>query len=213
MPNCDICAKKLGIFEGVTLVHSIQNVNIGGTITVCKECSSLIDKMRQGDLDAYGKLHLMVDGKATDKVIQYLKYEESDSNNPIFQKREEMRIKEESRYIQAKAQVPSVLVTTGEHFEGFRIIKYACSLSTDAVITVKSKDLSMSESIGGYLQSARKEALNTLKKKAIDNQCNAIIGLSYSITPFFPIDQKLQYTVCITAHGMGVVVLEDVIEK
>ena len=47
---CELCGKKTGFMEGTTLTASRGNRT--ATLTVCKECSERLQKLKKGDLDA-----------------------------------------------------------------------------------------------------------------------------------------------------------------
>lgn len=150
------------------------------------------------------------------------------------EKAEQERIKREAekqlRKEQAAAsrkeqllRLPSILVTSGYSFEGYRITKYSGYISGDAVMQVDRGYAIISSgaaNVGAELKSSlskiRREALEELKLNADALGCNAVIGVDYDYITLEPETANLRggttylpYVFCVTANGTAVTVAKD----
>ena len=117
----------------------------------------------------------------------------------------------------------SLLTTTGESFEGYKIVHSSGCISADSVKAVQ-RQLTHLSNIGvekgktrtavklvESLQSLRQEALVELKTTAAGCGCNAIIGVSYNYitldplaNPYGATGNSQPYIFCVSATGTAV---------
>lgn len=117
----------------------------------------------------------------------------------------------------------SILTTTGESFEGYKIVQYRGCITADSVTAVQ-RQLTHFSNIGvergktrtavklvDSLQSLRQDALMGLKTEAAGYGCNAIIGVSYNYITLDPLDNPYgatgnsqPYIFCVSATGTAV---------
>ena len=142
-------------------------------------------------------------------------------NSPYNQEELEKRRKAEQQSIieaqKRAATLPSILISSGFNFDGYRIVKYSGYISGDDAIQINRDDLFKNN--GQYLTDCltliRAQALKELKEAAYDLGCNAVIGVDFDYMTFEPetingtIHYYQPYVVCVTANGNAVIIEKD----
>ena len=135
-------------------------------------------------------------------------------------------LKEEAeRIAKQKAErqkaLPSMLISSGFSFEGYRIIKYAGYISGDDAIQINRDELfaGQGQKLTDALVQIRIQALKEVKEAAYDLGCNAVIGVDFDYMTFEPESIKQDYSgtthyyqpyvVCVTANGNAVVIEKE----
>lgn len=121
------------------------------------------------------------------------------------------------------ASSAAFMTTTGESFEGYKIVVYGGCISSDAVTAVQ-RQLTHFSNIGiekgktrtavklvNSIQSLRQEALAELKAEAANCNCNAVVGVSYNYitldplaNPYGATGNSQPYIFCVSATGTAV---------
>lgn len=116
-----------------------------------------------------------------------------------------------------------MMITSGFHFEGYKITRYVGYISGDATISIKRgrdgffvSGTNIGEDLSKVLVKIRRDAIQELKEQAYKMGCNAIIGMDFD---YITLDSApantagntsyLPYVFCVTANGNAVVIEED----
>lgn len=136
--------------------------------------------------------------------------------------------KEEQQAIEMEAEMafrkamPSILITSGFDFEGYKIMKYSGYISGDDVIQVSRSEgffnnpINVGESLMKSLVEMRRQALTELKRAAYDLGCNAIIGVDFDYLILDPETANASgqtlyqpYIFGVTANGTAVLIEKE----
>lgn len=137
-------------------------------------------------------------------------------------KEEEEKAKRLAEEKKQKA-VSSMLITSGFHFEGYKITKYSGYISGDDAISIPrgtdgifSSAANVSAKLTESLVEIRRHAIQELKEAAYDLGCNAVIGVDFDYITLSPETANsaggttyLPYVFCVTANGNAVIIEED----
>lgn len=191
---CAFCGRSVGMMTGNT--YPLENpirVNgnvISGNITVCHRC-----------------------------VDEYVKaLEESQITPEEIAKQEAEKRKAAALKRAREAALPSILISSGFSFEGYRIVKYSGYISGDDAIQINRGDLFVNagQNLTEALVLIRAQALKELKEAAYDLGCNAVIGVDFDYLTFEPETANASggttyhpYVVCVTANGNAVVIEKE----
>ena len=63
MAECKLCGKKLSFFDGKTLENNFSGYNATPSIVVCSECLPVMNRLKEGDMDAYIAVHDMINSR------------------------------------------------------------------------------------------------------------------------------------------------------
>lgn len=237
MANCTICGKKMGFMDGTTLENKIRgtSMSMGGTINVCDNCLNTMNRLKQGNLEAYLTIHKMIGydqyssvnlfvrnwEKIPDEITGNPEYADK-STEEIIKSYEEKK-QQEDRVANIAAQkrnaaLPGILISSGFSFEGYRIVKYSGYISGDDAIQINRGDLFVNagQNLTDALVLIRAQALKELKEAAYDLGCNAVIGVDFDYLTFEPETANSSggttyqpYVVCVTANGNAVVIEKE----
>ena len=115
------------------------------------------------------------------------------------------------------AALPSILISSGFNFDGYKIVKYSGYISGDDAIQINRDELFKNN--GQYLTDClvliRAQALKELKEAAYDLGCNAVIGVDFDYMTFEPetisgtTHYYQPYVICVTANGNAVIIEKD----
>ena len=191
------------------------NIPLMGGMTVCPKC-----KYDTRTVDG-GALHVqwLVDHKEAiseqlKKTYPQIVYGTTKTREQIMEE-----IAQAARYEKKRAAaLPSILISSGFSFEGYKIVKYSGYISGDDVAFINRDDLfdSNGKNITDSLAMIRIQALKELKEAAYDLGCNAVIGVDFD---YITLDPKTvnntggliyqPYAVCVTANGNAVVIEKE----
>ena len=145
-------------------------------------------------------------GNNTDKVVRdYLAvlFNEENTTKNMTEIQNDLLSKQEN-------EINSLLVTSGFNFEGYNIIKYCDFITEETVLGLgafKSLYASVanitgteSVSLHNKIEDAKNQAILELKKKALNLNANAIIGIDIDFTMF------ADSMVAVIANGTAVVI-------
>lgn len=133
---------------------------------------------------------------------------------------EEKAAAEEAVY---KQQLMSeMLISSGFHFEGYRIVKYSGYISGDDAVQIPRgsghwfSGTNHGENLTNALVQIRRQALLELKEAAYNLGCNAVIGVDFDYITLEPETANSSggttyepYVICVTANGNAVVIEKD----
>ena len=71
MANCEVCGKSFGFLEGRLLENKAGSYTLN-TLMVCNSCNTLLDKVKQGELKSYLKIHEILDNTHNEKLASFL---------------------------------------------------------------------------------------------------------------------------------------------
>lgn len=113
----------------------------------------------------------------------------------------------------ADTKMKGILLNPGSFFDGYTIKEYNDPISADEIIYIPEGYIKLidnsnnKEQVSRRLLEARKSAIEKLKQKAKDCNCNGIIGFSCNYLTFEPSNRILSnYFFCIIASGTPVVI-------
>ena len=148
-----------------------------------------------------------------DQIVEEQKKKEEEAKRKREIREEEAKRKREIREKEVAALLPSVLISSGFSFEGYRITKYSGYISGDDTVQINRADVcdNNSEVICDALVKIRAQALKELKEAALALDCNAVIGVDFDYMTLEPERPNLSggttyypYLICVTANGNAV---------
>ena len=183
MAVCCICNKKLGRHATVYVFSAKYS-----QLALCEECymnKQNLQVSTEGEIEKIQKSRLyfedylsigMVAASATEPLKEALKEAEAAE-------------KESLRYRRRNKSFPA---TTGNSFEGYRIVSYLDVVSGEVVLNTGALtelgtqicDISgkTNDIVAHKLNMAKEEALERLKQKAVMEGANAVLGVAYEIS-------------------------------
>lgn len=201
---CICCGKKIGLLNGSHLGDKLCDncfFPIGGYLTAIENGSDFESIKTNYDL-LITKIHeLAYFESGRQYVISYadsIAQKQNDDNNAkIIRKQQKDKFK----------------ITTSNNFEGYIITKYSGVVSGNVVLGtgfIAEKDLAQSNWFGeesyifsDKLDNARDNAISRMIDKAIDKNCNAVIGLKFSYMSFS------SNTIVVIVNGTAVKIKEQ----
>ncbi|MBR5094563.1 MAG: heavy metal-binding domain-containing protein [Oscillospiraceae bacterium] len=118
------------------------------------------------------------------------------------------------RLLARERALPSIMISSGFNFDGYRIVKYSGYISGDDAVQIPRSGV-----FGGHngsnltnaLVRIRRQALRELKEAAFDLGCNAVIGVDFDYITLEPETANISggtlyepYVICVTANGNAV---------
>ena len=164
------------------------------------------------------------DEKVEEYINLFLDYQNKSEleRNQALEKKENA-IQEENIKKRAMAEM---LITSGFHFDGYKIVKYSGYISGDDAISVDrgvagvliNTAKNVQSELMDSLKKIRRNALHELKEAAYDLGCNAVIGVDFDYINLDPQTANwnggttyLPYVFGVTANGNAVIIekIED----
>ena len=190
MAKCDICGKKVGMFDTIEL--SLDNRLGIPPIPVCTSCNLQMKLLKNGDYDAYKFVHSYV--KTTEHhAYRFVKIWEKVPEEIKAEKEKEAG-EAQSKILERDEQIKSIMTTTGYNFETHKILEYIGVSSGEVVLgtgflsefSAGISDFfgSASGSFAEKLEKAKNAALYILLNNAADKDANAIIGIDFDYITF-----------------------------
>lgn len=120
-----------------------------------------------------------------------------------------------------KKAMAEMLITSGFHFDGYKIVKYSGYISGDDAISVDrgtaggwfSTAANVQDKLMSSLVKIRRNALHELKEAAYNLGCNAVIGVDFDYITLDPETANfnggttyLPYVFGVTANGNAVII-------
>ena len=138
----------------------------------------------------------------------------------------ERRRKEEELANHKRNILENMIIISGCHIEGYRIVKYCKYLSADSATevdrglanlnsTARDNALNTKDRIAAVYPSLRDKALEALKEEVYNEGGNAIIGFNYDYNHVAPVTSGvsgvyyLPYVFNVTANGTAVVIEKE----
>ena len=138
----------------------------------------------------------------------------------------ERRRKAEELANRKRETLANMIIVSGCHIEGYKIVKYCKYLSVDSATevdrglanfnsTARENALNTKDRIAEVYPSLRNKALKDLKEKVFDAGGNAIIGFTYDYNHVAPVTSGvngvyyLPYVFNVTANGTAVVIEKE----
>ena len=205
---------------------------------LCKSCIKVANS-KNFDLyndEFFNKLFLEINGYNLDEQYEnnYEPQENLFVNEDVEKVKEEAEelkeeaeeLKEEAELSEKRKALSEMLITSGFHFEGYRIIKYSGYISGDDAISVDRGVAGILINTATNVQSKlmdslviiRRNALRELKEAAYNLGCNAVIGVDFDYINLDPQTANwnggttyLPYIFGVTANGNAVIIekIED----
>jgi uncharacterized protein YbjQ (UPF0145 family) len=190
MAKCDLCGKKMGMFEGSPLM------NLKGDYHVCGNCSNAIRSLQEGDIDVYFEMQPIIESVANEDIKSYVKSVTKIDKAELEKQLKERSIKQKTEQFDTLiSQNPDfITLTTGYSFEGYDITKYVNIISGECVLGTGF----LSETLAGLsdlfgmrstvfsekLTEAKDYALHQLKLACYLQGGNAIVGIDFDYITF-----------------------------
>ena len=150
------------------------------------------------------------------KEAEKIEYEQREAAKKIERERQEAAEKARREKREALA---SMLITSGFHFDGFRIVKYSGYISGDDATQIPRSGIfggDNGQNLTDALVKIRIQAIKELKEAAYDLGCNAVIGVDFDYLTLEPETVNLSggtlyepYVICVTANGNAVVIEKE----
>ena len=128
MAECKLCGKKLSFFEGNSLTNNISSFNATPSIVVCGDCLPIMNRLKEGDTDAYIAVHDMIKSRKDqaletfvsiwEKVPDEAKKLENDRLQQFAEQEKEK--KEEQQRMAERAR--KIIVTTGDLKRNYEVL-------------------------------------------------------------------------------------------
>lgn len=182
MITCCICNKKIGRKEEW---HTFSNKY--SQLIMCEKCHVAKEKLR---VNLEGNIEDIQKNRKYFEELLYIGIVHANAKEPL-----RMLLKEaenaESESMQYRVRNKNLLITTGNNFEGYKIIEYLDIVNTEVVLNI-----GMFSELGGEIcdisgktnsivaqkiTNAKEETLEALKNKAAEKGANGLIGISFSV--------------------------------
>lgn len=186
------------------------HINLLGSNTVDGEINEILNYIQYVESHEYKE----------SKVDELIKEQDAQENELKKKQAEQIIAQAEAAASQAELEsaAAKVLVTSGNNFEGFRIVKYSGYISGDDAISVSrgfdgflSKGTNIGESLLKSLTVIRRNALKELREAAAMLGCNAVICVDFDYISLDPQTANSSggttyypYVFCVTANGTAV---------
>lgn len=140
------------------------------------------------------------------------------------EKAKETELLRQQNKARRNAELAKIMITSGYHFEGYRIVKYSGYISGDDALQVeRGADLfgfgvtNTCDALMDSLKIIRRNALQELKEAAYELGCNAVIGVDFDYLTLSPETKYtmsgntkyLPYVFGVTANGNAVIIEKD----
>ena len=215
MANCEVCGKKMSFLEGKDLQSKAGSTPLGPVIKVCESCEGLLRKWKSGDMDAYCQIKELVGETPNFEMEQFMSLW---AHAPTSVEVEREKERQEAKTRQ-DAALPSILISSGFNFEGYKIVKYSGYISGDDAIQIPRGGVfgtNNGQNLTDALVKIRRQALQELKRAAYDLGCNAVIGVDFDYITLEPQTASLTggtlyepYVICVTANGNAVIIEKE----
>ncbi len=197
---CCICGKKLGRnVEGHTFSAKYNQLRL------CDTCYTYKENLR---VNTEGNIEVIQKSQEYFEDYLYMKLVADAAKEPLQRllQGSEESIQESLRYRYKNKSIPA---TTGNSFEGCRIIEYKGVISGEVVLNVNAlsdlagqiSDISGKTNtiVAQKMSDAKEDALENLKQKVVLEGGNAVVGVTYCIT------NLLDNMILVSANGTAVV--------
>ena len=182
MANCPICGKDMAQTGSMGIMYRAKATGKRTTIYVCPDCGQLCGEVEFGNAKAYETLSNMKENISDKTILDYVESilkESEDFRNGKFNLPEKKE--------KANDEYASVLVTSENGFEGYKITEYKNVISGEFVFTselfkngsAETADVVNAE-FSVKMYEAKQKALTNMKKRCSELGCNAIIGIDYN---------------------------------
>ncbi len=182
MVSCCICNKKIGRKEEGHIFSYKYN-----QLIICEKCNSAKEKLR---VNHEGKIEDIQKNRKYFEELLCIGIVHANAKEPL-----RMLLKDaenaENESMQYRFRNRNLLITTGNNFEGYKILEYLDVINAEVVLNI-----GMFSELGGEIcdisgktntivaqriSDAKEEALETLKNKTAEKGGNGLIGISTSI--------------------------------
>lgn len=164
--TCNFCGKKPGLSDNTRLKYEPE-------CYACKKCIEQIKKIEEypsaESLQVVETLRLNADNKGLLWIQNYIKLVQEEAAA-------------EKRKLDEKKRAMSMPITSGQNFEGYRIVRYGGYVSGDEVVVLSDTMFSegfSTDKVNDAIKKVRVKAIQELKEAAAVIGCNAVIGLDF----------------------------------
>lgn len=185
---CACCGKSLG-FGGVqgTVNH------LGQKLKLCETCSNNLEEMEQavvqGDYVGFERQYPRFEAKIIPKQTDESKWFQQWWQD--YKGRTEVKFKWKKKEEEEKYFYETMLLTTGDFFEGHHVQKYLGVVTGETILGtgfLSEFKASFSDLLGeesnafmDKMRQAREASMKRLKKNALDLEANAVLGIHFSV--------------------------------
>ena len=235
MANCRICSSKIGFMSTFNLINFDPLSGEPTTsIDLCFNCFNDMNNLKKWDMDAYYRIHNIVDNQNDRYLSEFLERWESVSmeEEMAIEKKKREREKEieeekareireikEAQEREKQLACSKILISSGFNFDGYKIIKYSGYISGDDAIQIPRSGVFGSDNgknLTDALVKIRTQALKELKEAAYALGCNAVIGVDFDYITLEPETASAMggtlyepYVICVTANGNAVIIEKE----
>ena len=197
MAFCSICCKYIGKFDGTKIDFS------SGKYILCEECASkyysLTSDSVQAKIIAITYFEDIIskgdsdNRKLINEIKDIIKENKESSNDELIAAQERI---ERERYVDEHANelLRTIKITSGSNFEGYVIKDYLGIVSGEVVVGtgfLSEFGANVGDFLGSNISSfsnkmkdAKNKAIEILKRDAISEKANAVIGISFDYITF-----------------------------
>ena len=166
-----------------------------------------------------GLLFITVDDENVESFVEdyLLPPEEQERRRKAADEEQKKRLEAQRLEEQKKHNaMKEILISSCPGFDGYKVVKYAGYISGDSAIELLRSGFNGGNNGGNMLRALeriRDEALNELREKAYNMECNAIVGIDYDYITLEPETANISggtlyepYIICLTVNGTAVVI-------
>ena len=181
MITCCICNKKLGRGESNIFSHKYNQ------LLLCEKCNTAKEKLK---VNVEGKIEDIQRNRKYFEELLYIGIVHPTAKEPLqsLLKEAEFAEKESMQY---RFKNKNLLITTGNSFEGYRIVKYLDVINTEVVLNIgmfselggEICDISgkTNDIVAQKLSDAKEESLELLKNRAAEKGGNGLLGVNINM--------------------------------
>ncbi|MBE6891905.1 MAG: YbjQ family protein [Ruminococcaceae bacterium] len=203
--NCCVCGDKLNLLDGSLFPGEMFHMT-------CKKCTDILGKIEQAkdfsyDRNEYYELEADLNSRynLADHEANFAKIYGDYLKNCRDELKKRLATEEE---LSAEVVYPedSFMRTSGQNFEGYRIVKYIDIVSAETILSnvFYNNLFSDPNELSEHLKEAREEAMRKFISLCVEKGANAAIGVDFNYVSFSTHNSSF----AVIAHGTAVKIEE-----
>lgn len=203
--NCCVCGDKLNLLDGSLFPGEMFHMT-------CKKCNDILGKIEQAkdfsyDRNEYYELEADLNSRynLADHEANFAKIYGDYLKNCRDELKKRLAAEEE---LSAEVVYPEDLFmrTSGQNFEGYRIVKYIDIVSAETILSnvFYNNLFSDPNELSEHLKEAREEAMRKFISLCVAKGANAAIGVDFNYVSFSTHNSSF----AVIAHGTAVKIEE-----